>query len=174
MCRFSSNFPSGNTQEIRDNHKDRTNCVFPPSNLPRRTQAISKRSHLSLNLVFWSEIQCGGSRRQPECSRANYVALPVVKGPLSSSPLHSTAARRSVHMPPGARIFKPRTALFSSASSLNFVCWALRLCGCATRQANHDMQEPYSSLQAVHICVLLHIFHQLFRFTFLTDLCIDW
>ena len=47
MCRYSSNSPSGNTQGIRDNHEDRTDCVFPPFKLPRRTQAIHKRSCLS-------------------------------------------------------------------------------------------------------------------------------
>ena len=77
-CRYSSNFPSGNTQGIRSSDEDRTDCVFPPFNLPRRTQTIPKRSCLSLNVIFWSKIQSMGSRRQSEYSRAKYVALPVV------------------------------------------------------------------------------------------------
>src|SRR6188768_1559825 len=78
MCGYSSNTPSGNTQGIRSNHEDKTDYVFPPFNLPRRTQAIPQRSRLSLIVIFWSKIQCRGSRRQTEYSRAKYVALPVV------------------------------------------------------------------------------------------------
>jgi len=77
-CRYLTNTPSGNTQGIRDNHKDRTNGVFPPFNLPRKTQTITKRSRLSLNVIFWSKIQRRGSKRQSEYSWAKYLALPVV------------------------------------------------------------------------------------------------
>jgi len=80
MCRYLSNSPSGNTQGIRDNHADRTNCVFPPFNPPHKAQAIPIRSHLSLNVIFWSKIQRGGSKRQSEYSWAKYAALPVVWG----------------------------------------------------------------------------------------------
>jgi len=76
--RYSSDSSIGNTQGIRNNHEDKTDCVCPSFNLPCTTQAIPKRSHLSLNVIFQSGIQRRGSRRQSEYCRAKYVALPVV------------------------------------------------------------------------------------------------
>jgi len=102
MCRYLSNFASGNTQGRRNNHEDRTNCVFPPFYLPHKTQAIPKRSHLSLNVIFWSKIRRRGSRRQSEYSWAKYAALPGVSGSaaLLASPLPLETTIRKTSCPP--------------------------------------------------------------------------
>ena len=61
--------------------------VFPPFYVPHRTQEILKRSYLSQGVVFWSKIRYGGSKRQSEYSRWEYVALPVVSGTCMNSHL---------------------------------------------------------------------------------------
>ena len=54
--RHSSDSSSGNTQGIRNNHEDRTDCIFLPFNLPCRAQGIPNRSLLSFNVIFQNVI----------------------------------------------------------------------------------------------------------------------
>ena len=54
--RYFSDSSSRHTQGIHNKHEDRTNCIFPPFNLPCRTQAIPDRSRLSFNVILQSGI----------------------------------------------------------------------------------------------------------------------